>query len=143
MMAGRFKPTKAASSSSSGSKQGGPVTPSETTPMNVNLPLLPEGIDIKEYWVLQVQGTAWYMVMMQIAKTRDVQKHEKDLPAIALMRPDGTPFYLFKKNFYPIGVLMQKLGLSEEYIRTHPVISLVETTKPDLPNPSVDYWGSA
>ena len=90
-----------------------------------------------------MRGTAWYMVMMQIAKTVDTIKHQKEAPAIALMAHDGTPFYLFKKKFYPASVMADKLGLSMDYIESHKVLSLVETRKPGLPDPTVAYWGSA
>src|SRR5262249_14993028 len=107
----------------------GPVTPNESARMGVEPPAMPGGVDVKDYWVLQVRGTAWYMVMVQIAKTVDTEKHITEQPAIALMQADGTPFYLFKKKFYPVEVMMEKLGLTQEYLESHPVVSLRETKK--------------
>lgn len=104
---------------------------------------LPEGVDGRAYWCIRPKGVSWYFLMQELLRQVDLEKHAKDQPALFLLLNDGSPFYMFKKTYYPIENIMKVTGLPQDVVEKTKVLRLVETDKEGIPLPTVEYWGRA
>lgn len=103
------------------------------------LPVLPDGIEAKDYWAIQAGDTEWIYVVSELMKRmKDVE--DKETPIVIIqMEP---PVYLLRKKYIPVEHLSKVLGMTPRKIEALEMIVL--RVKPtDLPKPNVNYWGTA
>lgn len=102
----------------------------------------PPGIDPEEYWTVEVVGSAieWLYVLRKIVESLG-DRHD-DGQVIMMVYDHASVWYL-KKKYVPAALLAAKLGFTEQQVNEAPKISLTVKMKPDLPNPTVTYYGTA
>lgn len=105
------------------------------------IPVLPEGAKREDYWVFDVAGTEWMYVLQSLLK-RYVEAKVEDMPVITFTTKESQVF-LLKKSYLPAELVMKATGFSSEWLASGQPIKLRIKAKPDLPEPTVDYWGTA
>lgn len=105
------------------------------------LPILPDGIDIKDYWAFSAQGASAMWIIKQLMKPlEDVKAAEQ--PIIAIPMSDAMVFLLLRK-YVTVESISKYTGMTVDALEKREVIRISEALDPKLPRSTVNYWGTA
>lgn len=108
----------------------------------IAIPILPDEINKADYWFLQVEGIEWAYVLSEKI-TKGFEDRKADERAMFMIVVDDTNIYAVKRSLVPIELIMKYTGMSKDVIEKAEVLKLTVKPRPDLPKPTVPYWGEA
>lgn len=96
-----------------------------------------------KYWVLQTSSVEGRYIATQLVNShfKDMKPESEDV--VVGWRPDGTLIYWLRKTKLPVEALSVVTGYRVEALREAKLIKLKVKVDPTLPQPTVDYWGTA
>lgn len=95
--------------------------------------------DEKKLWVFDVDGIEWVYAMHQLYEY--VAKRNNKTPELNLSM-FGTKIHVeFERSTIPVEYLSKMTGISPEALEAAETITLTVKPKPELPEPTVNYWG--
>lgn len=107
-----------------------------------DIPILPEGVDKADYWIIKVHGLEAYYIMYKLTQpvlSKLGPKHDE----VFLATYGQDSVYLLKKKSFTIEQIMKSTGQTREAIEKNPMVFLTVKDRPDLPRPTVAGWGEA
>jgi hypothetical protein len=101
----------------------------------------PLGVDPDEHWILDIHAVEWLFLAKKIVTTVPPADQEAGATIMPLVGGD-VRFYLATKVF-PAAVVGRFLGKEPGALKPGVAIVLTAKPRPDLPAPTVEYWGTA
>ena len=108
---------------------------------DTEIPVTPEGVDAKDYWTFRVRGVSFMYAMKKLTKLLG-EDYVSEKTMLVFPFNSALTFMFAKKRISPEQIT-RVLGLSAEALEKKSYFTLIEKTNPDLPQPTVDYWGEA
>lgn len=103
------------------------------------------GLDRKDYWIVEFQGVEWEFLLAKLK--RDLKLEELPSKEMAMLLTYNVETHIpaawLRKKHVPVSYLVTMTGQDLKTIETEPVIRLSVRERPELPAPTVGYWGEA
>lgn len=107
------------------------------------IPIHSGEITHEDYWFIQAVGTEWTYVIKKLIEQHLAKIDIKEKPVVLGMTMEQVPIYMLKKKFLPAEAIASATGIALDVIHKEPTLKLSVSAKEGLPEPTVEYWGTA
>lgn len=108
----------------------------------VAIPIQSDDVNLKDYWQLRALSVEWLYVLEKLRTS--IQAKDADRHALLAVGVDGAQTYLLSKKFYTAPTIAKATGIEAAKLEASSgVITLRGKDEPELPKPTVEYWGEA